>query len=84
MSRAVGFALPAAGLAVGVVALALLVAPLPTRWLDVVVIVLFVAGAALALAGWRGGATPVRRLAVVALAWNALGLLLVAAAYIAG
>jgi hypothetical protein len=85
MSAQLGVAAPAAGLALGVAAVALWVSALPLRWLDALVALLLVAGVALAVAGLlRGASVRARRLAVVALGWNGLGLLTLAILYTAG
>jgi hypothetical protein len=85
MAAQLGVAAPAGGLAAGVAALVLWVSALPLRWLDGLVALLFVVGLALAAAGfWRGADTRTRSFAVVALGWNAFGLLTLLAVYTAG
>jgi hypothetical protein len=85
MARALSLRWPSAGLGLGVVALALWLAALPTRLLDLLVGLLLVAGFGLALAGWlRSGSRRARLVAVVALGWNAIGLGLLVAVYVAG
>ena len=75
MARRFGLALPAAGLATGGLALALWVSPLSLRWLDLAVLLLFVVGLALSIAGYvRGDGERVRQLGVIAIGWNAFGL----------
>lgn len=85
MAAELGVAAPAGGLAAGVAALVLWVSPLSWRWLDLVVALLFAAGLALAGAAlWRGADARTRRLAVVALGWNAFGLVTLATLYASG
>jgi hypothetical protein len=84
MARALGVGVPAGGLLAGVAALTLWVSALPLRWLDGLVAALFAVGLGLAVAAYaRGGNARARRLGVVALGWNALGLLLVVAVWLA-
>jgi hypothetical protein len=85
MARVFGLWVPAGGLAVGVAALVLWVSAVSLRWLDLLVALLFLAGLALALAGYfRGADERTRRLGVVAIGWNAFGLLAFAVLYAAG
>jgi hypothetical protein len=85
MSADVGVAAPAGGLAFGVAALALWVSALSWRGLDVLVAGMLVAGVVAGGIGYaRGRDTRTRRLAVVALGWNALGLLTLALLYASG
>jgi hypothetical protein len=85
MVRPLGLAAPIAGLAVGVLAVALWVAAIPVRWLDVWSALGLVAGVGLGVAAYLRGADPrTRRLAVLAIGWNAFGLVAVAIAYAAG
>ncbi|HXU70657.1 MAG TPA: hypothetical protein VN947_15075 [Polyangia bacterium] len=83
MARALGVGVPAGGLTAGVAALVLWVSALPLRWLDGLVAGLFACGLVLAVAGFaRGADTRTRRLGVLALGWNAFGLLILAAVYL--
>lgn len=85
MAAELGVAVPAGGLAAGVLALVLWVSALPWRWLDALVAALLVAG--LALAAWglvRGATTRTRRVAIVALGWNAFALVTLAILYASG
>jgi hypothetical protein len=85
MARALGVGVPAGGLAAGVVALALWVSPLSLRWLDGLVAALFAVGLALAVAAYaRGADERTRRLAIVAIGWNAFALAVLLALYVAG
>ena len=85
MARVLGVAFPVGGLLAGVAALALWVSALSLRWLDGLVAILFVAGLLLALAGClRGADARTRRLGVVAIGWNALGLAALTILYAAG
>ena len=82
MARALGLGVPAGGLTAGVAALVLWVSALPVRWLDGLVAALFVVGSVLALAGYvRGADARARRVGVIALGWNAFGLLIFLAVY---
>ena len=82
MARALGVGVPLGGLAAGAVALMLWVSALALRWLDGLVAALFAVGLALALAGYLGGADErTRRLGVIAIGWNALGLAALAILY---
>ena len=84
MARALGIGVPAGGLAAGVAALVLWVSALAPRWLDGLVAALFAVGLGLAVAGCaRGADVRARRLGVVAVGWNAFGLLALLAAYVA-
>lgn len=75
MVRAFGITLPAAALAGGIAALALWVSAISRLWLDTLVSILFAAGLLLALAGYLRGKDPrTRRLSIIALGWNAVGL----------
>ncbi len=75
MARVLGLGVPVGGLTVGVAALALWVSALSLRWLDALVATLFAAGLALAVAGYiRGGDERTRRVAIIAMGWNAFGL----------
>jgi len=85
MARALGVGVPAGGLLAGVAALVLWVSALSLRWLDGLVAGLFAAGLVLAIAAYaRGADARTRRLGVVALGWNAFGLLMLLALYVAG
>jgi hypothetical protein len=85
MARTLGLRLPAGGLAVGVLALALWFSALPLRWLDALVALLFLAGVGLALAAVvRGADARTRHVGVLALGWNAFGLIAIAVVYLAG
>jgi hypothetical protein len=85
MARALGIGVPIGGLAAGVTALVLWVSALSLRWLDGLVAMLLVAGLALALVGYlRGADERTRRLAVLAIGWNAFGLATLALLYVAG
>ena len=85
MARAIGVGVPVGGLVAGVTALTLWVSALSWRGLDVLVAALFVAGLALALAShFRGADDRTRRLAVLAVGWNAFGLATLAILYAAG
>jgi hypothetical protein len=85
MRRALGPAFPVGGLAAGVTALVFLASMLRPGWLDVVVALLLLAGLGLGTAGYMLGATDgARRLGVVAIGWNALGLAALAILYAAG
>jgi hypothetical protein len=85
MARTLGISVPAGGLAAGVAAIMLWVSALSLRWLDAAVAMLFVAGLALAVASYlRGRDARTRRLAVVALGWNAFGLAAFSILYAAG
>jgi hypothetical protein len=85
MARALGVGVPAGGLAAGVLALALLVSALSLRWLDGLVAALFAVGLTLAVAGCvRPADERTRRLAIVAMGWNAFGRAVLLALYAAG
>lgn len=85
MARALGVGVPAGGLVAGVAALVLWVSALSPGWLDGLVAALFAAGLALAVAGYLlGGDARTRRLGVVAVGWNAFGLLALSALYLLG
>ena len=85
MTSALGVGVPAGGLAAGVLALTLWVSALSLRWLDGLVAALFVVGLALAVAGYaRAADERTRRLAIIAIGWNAFGLAVLLALYAAG
>jgi hypothetical protein len=85
MTRTIGPGLPAAGLALGVLGLALWVAAISLASLDLLVGGLLGIALAASLAGYFFGSDGrVRRLAVIALGWNAAALTLVAIVYAAG
>ena len=85
MARRLGLVLPAAGMGTGALALALWVSALPLGWLDLLVLVLFLLGLGLSLAGYIvDDSARVRRLAVVAIGWNSLGLAALAIVYATG
>ena len=85
MARAIGVGVPAGGLTAGVAALALWVSALPWRWLDALVAALFVLGLGLAAAGYaRGADERTRRVAIIAIGWNAFGLAMLLALYAVG
>ncbi|MCU1281777.1 MAG: hypothetical protein JWM53_5323 [bacterium] len=85
MAHALGIGVPVAGLISGIAAFALWVSAIAMRRLDAIVVVLFVTGLALALAGYfRGDDDRTRRLGVVAIGWNAFGLATLAIVYAAG
>jgi len=85
MARTLGLAFPVGGLVVGVAALALWVSALPLRWLDLGVGLMFAAGLGLAIAGYlRGADERTRRASVIAMGWNAFGLLVMLVLYAAG
>ena len=85
MTRTVGTTFPLAGLGCALVALALWVAGVPLGWLDLVCGLLFVAGAAAAVAGFvRGRDAATRRLAVIAVGANGLGLVWLALVWLSG
>jgi hypothetical protein len=85
MARAVGVGVPVGGLTAGVIALALLVSAISLRWLDALVVTLFTVGLALAVASYvRGADERTRRVAIVAIGWNAFGLATLLALYTAG
>lgn len=85
MARSRSVVLAVAALVVGVLALALWVAPLSLRWLDLLVAILFAAGLGAALFGYfDAGDVRARRLGVVAIGWNAFGLLAVVVVYALG
>jgi hypothetical protein len=85
MARALGVGVPVGGLTAGVAALALWVSAISLRWLDGLVATLFVAGLALAIGGYlRGADDRTRRLAIIAIGWNALGLATLLVLYAAG
>jgi hypothetical protein len=85
MARALGVGVPVGGLAAGVVALALWVSAVRLHWLDALVAALFTVGLALAVASYvRGADGRARRLAIVAIGWNAFGLATLLALYTAG
>jgi hypothetical protein len=83
--RQIGLGAPLGGLAIAVVAFALWLSALPLRWLDALVVVAFIVGLALSVGGFlRGRDTSTRRLAVVGIGCNSLGLLIVALLYATG
>lgn len=85
MARRLGLALPAMGMAVGVLALALWVSTWSLRWLDLLVLLSFVVGLGLSIAGYVVGRdVRERRLGVVAIGWNAFGLAALVIVYAAG
>ena len=85
MARALGVGVPAGGLAAGVLALAVWVSALSLRWLDDLVAALFAVGLALAVSGYaRAADERTRRVAVIAIGWNAFGLAVLLALYAAG
>ena len=85
MARALGVGVPVGGLTAGVVALALWVSAVSLRWLDALVATLFTVGLALALVSYvRGGDERTRRVAIIAIGWNAFGLAMLLALYAAG
>lgn len=85
MARALGVGVPVGGLTAGVVALALWVSAVSLHWLDALVALLFTVGLALAVAGYvRGADERTRRVAIVAIGWNAFGLATLLALYTAG
>jgi hypothetical protein len=85
MPRSLGPGLPAAGLALGVLGLALWVAAISLASLDLLVGGLLGLGLAAGLAGYFFGSSErTRRLAVVAIGWNAAAAALVTIVYAAG
>jgi hypothetical protein len=83
MSRPLGLTL--AGLAVALLALLLWVSGIGLRWLDALVLGLFVVGLALSLFGYlRGRDAPSRKLAVIGIGVSALGVVMLAVLYAAG
>jgi len=85
MARSLGIAVPVAGLIAGVAALALWVSAVSFRWLDGAVAIAFGVGLALAIAAYvRGADERTRRLAILAIGWNALGVAALLALYAAG
>ena len=85
MARTVGIAPPLAGLLAALVALGLWLAGLPLTWLDPLCATILISGGAAGVTAWlyaRDLAT--RRLAVVALGANCLGLLVLALVWAAG
>jgi len=85
MARALGVGVSVGGLTAGVFALALWVSAATLRWLDALVATCFVAGLALGLAGYLGGTDErTRRLGIVGIGWNTLGLAALIAVYAAG
>lgn len=85
MTRTVGTTFPLAGLGCALLALGLWVAGVPLRWLDALCGLLFVAGAAASLAGFvRGRDAATRRLSVIAVGANGLGLVWLALVWLNG
>jgi hypothetical protein len=85
MPRSLGPGLPAVGLALGVLGLALWVATISLASLDLLVGGLLGLGLAAALAGYFfGDDERTRRLAVVAIGWNAAAAVIVTIVYAAG
>jgi hypothetical protein len=83
--RSIGTGLPLAGLAAALLALALWVAGAPIGWLDGLCGAIFVAGGvASAVAYVRGRDPAVRRLAVLAVGANGLGLVWLALLWLNG
>jgi hypothetical protein len=83
--RSVGTGLPLAGLGAALLALALWVAGVPISWLDPLCGALFVAGGVTsAMAYVRGRDASVRRLAVLAVGANGLGLVWLALVWLSG
>ncbi len=83
MSRALGFAL--AGPGVALLALLLWVSGIGLRWLDALVLGLFVVSLGLSVAGYvRGTDVQSRRFAVIGIGLSALGVVMLAVLYAAG
>jgi hypothetical protein len=83
--RTVGTTPPLAGLGCALLALALWVAGVPLGWLDWLCGVLFIAGAAASGVGFvRGRDSATRRLSVIAVGANGLGLVWLALVWLSG